>query len=66
MDIEGNTDGERSAGILKFDGVNKYWITDDKEPYQMEQARGGHNAIPITYTEQLKYLMSMHVHVYFC
>ena len=60
MSIEGNTEGERSADILKYNGINKVWKTDDSEINQMELARGGHATIPITYSKQLEYLMSNH------
>ena len=59
MSIEGNTEGERSASILEFDGVNKDWMTADSETNLMELARGGHNTIPITYSKYLEYIISM-------
>ena len=56
MDLEGNSDGERSAGIFKFDGINKNWRSD-RSNTQMEVKRGGHTTIPITYSNHLSYLM---------
>ena len=55
MGLEGNNIGERSADVLMFDGLNQEWITDRNQT-KMSQARGGHAAIPITYTDQMIYL----------
>ena len=56
MDLEGNTEGSRSAVILMFDGINKNWRVDRNNTH-MEVKRGGHTTIPITYSNHLSYLM---------
>ena len=58
MNIEGSSIGERTADILKYDGISKVWITEKNETNKMKLARGGHETIPITYSIQLEYLMS--------
>ena len=60
MSIEGNSIGEKSSDILKYDGIDKIWMADKNDTNHMELERGGHKAIPITYSQQLEYLMSNH------
>ena len=55
MNIEENNFGEKTADILKYNGIKKVWMTDKTN--QMDLARGGHKIIPITYSEHLGYLM---------
>ena len=57
MNNQGSGIGQRSAGILEYDGIKKVWMTDNNATNHMELPRGGHIAIPITYSKELKYLI---------
>ena len=57
MNVEGTGVGERSADILKFDGIKKVWIREGTNETRMKVERGGHITIPITYPTHMAYLM---------
>ena len=54
--LEGNNIGERTADIIKFNGVNKVWITDNNQT-TMELTRAGHITIPISFSNHLDFLI---------
>ena len=56
MSEEENSVQERSDEILIFDGNDKKWIHDSNQ-IKMAVARGGHITIPITYSNNLEFLM---------
>ena len=58
MNVDGISIGKRSADILKYHRINEIRMTFTNKTDHMELARGGHKAIPITYSKHLAYLVS--------